>query len=250
LRRFQGGDNFPALSFSIKQCKALVTRSRILKTGECIYCGKLGALTADHIPPKNLFPRPRPSNLITVPSCHKCNKGFELDDEYFRFAVTTGIDGAAFPRELALSIEAINKLKDTKKIRFAQKMLASRTRESVYTPAGIYLGEAWALNIDAARVEKVVSRVIRGLFYSHSEKRLPEFKQIVIRSNWPGWNSGSNSEDVAAWKEIFDALCSVQMRVISEGVFRYSYIMDDEVPSGSAWWLSFYEHRNFLGVTL
>jgi hypothetical protein len=49
----------------------------------CIYCQKNEATTVDHVPPKAMFPKPRPANLITVPCCDPCNKSFKNDDEYF-----------------------------------------------------------------------------------------------------------------------------------------------------------------------
>ena len=49
----------------------------------CIYCQTNPKETNDHVPPKGLFREPRPSNLITVPACLKCNNGFSGDDDYF-----------------------------------------------------------------------------------------------------------------------------------------------------------------------
>ena len=49
----------------------------------CIYCGNTEDLTKDHIPPKTLFPKPRPSNLITVPCCKNCNGSFSLEKDLF-----------------------------------------------------------------------------------------------------------------------------------------------------------------------
>src|SRR4051812_30015103 len=55
---------------------------------ECVYCGLNGPITDDHVPPKNLFPYPRPSNLITVPACNDCNKSFSKDDEWLRLTLS------------------------------------------------------------------------------------------------------------------------------------------------------------------
>jgi hypothetical protein len=49
-------------------------------------------MTRDHIPPKNLFPRPRPSGLHTLPCCETCNNRASDDDEYFRLAVSSLIN--------------------------------------------------------------------------------------------------------------------------------------------------------------
>jgi len=50
----------------------------------CYICYSTKNLTKDHIPPKNLFPSPKPTNLITVWCCRKCNEKFSLIDESFR----------------------------------------------------------------------------------------------------------------------------------------------------------------------
>ncbi len=129
-------------------------------------------------------------------------------------------------------------------------MLVSCGKKPVYTPTGLYLGHAPALEIEATRVVRTVSRTIRGLFFHRSKRRLPSASRIRVWSDWFGRDSSLDPETMAAWKEIFEALCTQPIHVVGEGVFRYSYLMDDEVPSGSAWWLSFYQHRNFIGVSL
>lgn len=58
------------------------------KFGICALCGKRRPITREHVPPKNLFLPPRPTNTITVPVCEPCNHGFHLDDEYFRVYVS------------------------------------------------------------------------------------------------------------------------------------------------------------------
>lgn len=55
----------------------------------CVLCGKNIATTREHVPPKNLFKKPRPDNLITVPACENCNSGSSKDDEYFLHFVAT-----------------------------------------------------------------------------------------------------------------------------------------------------------------
>lgn len=148
------------------------------RTGECAYCGAVGPVTRDHVPPENLFPEPLPKNLITVPACNTCNGSFKLDDEYFRLAVTAGIDGEAYPRELAHSIAAIKKLADPKKRPFARRMLAAQHLVEVKTPAGIHLGHAPGQIVDGDRVLKTVKRTVRGLYFHHVGRRLPAEHEI------------------------------------------------------------------------
>ena len=49
-------------------------------------------LTTEHVPPKSLFPKPRPSNLITVPSCESCNVRFAQDEVLFRLYCSATCD--------------------------------------------------------------------------------------------------------------------------------------------------------------
>lgn len=58
------------------------------QAGPCFNCGAPSE-TRDHVPPKGVFPAPRPKQLITVPACRKCNNSTKLDDEYFRWFVAT-----------------------------------------------------------------------------------------------------------------------------------------------------------------
>jgi hypothetical protein len=50
---------------------------------EKCYCCNENTISREHIPPKCLFLTPRPSNMITVPSCQKHIFAKSKDDEYF-----------------------------------------------------------------------------------------------------------------------------------------------------------------------
>lgn len=65
-----------------------MSKSKPSKMGICTYCGFRKPVTADHVPPKNLFDQPYPPNMFTVPACADCNGGFKKDDDYFRIALT------------------------------------------------------------------------------------------------------------------------------------------------------------------
>lgn len=58
----------------------------------CYLCNSTENLTKDHIPPKNLFPSPKPTNLITIWCCKKCNGKFSLIDESFRVFTSSVIN--------------------------------------------------------------------------------------------------------------------------------------------------------------
>src|SRR5579872_3566373 len=66
----------------------------------CYLCRGTENLTSDHLPPKNLFPKPRPANLITVPCCAACNEGFSKLDEQFRAFITMPVNVSSVGKEI------------------------------------------------------------------------------------------------------------------------------------------------------
>ncbi len=58
----------------------------------CYLCSSEKDLTREHIPPRGLFLKPRPANLITVPCCGRCNNSHSKDDELLRLIVSGGIN--------------------------------------------------------------------------------------------------------------------------------------------------------------
>ena len=75
----------------------------------CAYCGSPSPTTRDHIPPKGVFPSPRPDDLITVPSCAACNQGASGTDEFFRtfLSLRVGVDTAPTSRLWRQALEGI-----------------------------------------------------------------------------------------------------------------------------------------------
>jgi len=68
-------------------------------TGKRTHCYSCGVAliagvnrTVDHVPPKGLFSKPRPNNLLTVPACLSCNNSKSDDDEFFRLLATMGVN--------------------------------------------------------------------------------------------------------------------------------------------------------------
>ena len=202
---------------------------------ECIFCGSTEKITADHIPPKCLFPAPKPTNLITVPSCEKCNNSYKKDDEYFRICVLVQPDvsptgwkiwnekviGSSLKRSLSLRKHLLNNLIPVK----------------LRSPSGLYLGDAEALRFPVRRINPVVKRIVRGLYWHHFRRRLlPGVKFLVVKD-----------PDISGIVDIIQNhthLSSVQVET-----FQYRYGAAVEDPDQSVWLLRFYRATTFLVVT-
>lgn len=142
----------------------------------CYLCGQK-ATTRDHIPPASIFPKPRPSNLTTVPSCRPCNEDAQLDDEYFRLVVTTGSPDSNVAQTLVNS-KIIRQFKRRRAL-LVEFMRGAIDRIEVRSPGGIILGHEPGFRFDRSRVQKIIDKTVRGLFYHHYDQRLPD--DYVVR---------------------------------------------------------------------
>jgi hypothetical protein len=79
-------------------------------------------LTRDHIPPESFWGGSPPTNLITIPSCYRCNNRASLDDEYFGAVIAGRPDLGAAAALLRPSVaRAFNNPKKSKKGRATPK---------------------------------------------------------------------------------------------------------------------------------
>ncbi len=197
----------------------------------CAYCGD-PATTADHVPPECIFTPPRPSNLVTVPACTTCNHGASNDDATFRnhLSVMAGSFGesANAAERLQPSLRAIRRDKRT----LARTVLGARPVER-FSTGGIYLGQGIAVPTPPEARERVLMRIVRGLFWHHLGERVPadRIKLIYIDKSKP------------AWKETLDGLLSMphEYRTIGTGeTFEYRYARDESDPGVSFWMMTFF----------
>ncbi len=207
----------------------------------CIYCGAEDDLTADHVPPKNLFPSPRPSNLLTVPACGKCNSSFEKDDEYFRLTLIMREDLAHHPDVQRVFPRVAKSLSKPTKRGFRKGFLEAVRFVEVQTSAGIILGRRNAMTIDTSRLKRVVERVTRALFYVERDRPLPPYYKIRCYLE-PELPEGDDDPRAV----IVRTLLAQSARTFGDGVFSYRYDLSSDDESASAWLLVFYERAYFI----
>lgn len=197
---------------------------------ECAYCDDGGdqELTRDHVPPKSLFGRPLPKDLITVPCCLPCNREWFRHDEYFQLIMKMGVDRDKFPDAVSSSVRAINNLTRAESRRYAAYLWKSvRLREH-------------AVIADRGRIESVLRRIVRGLYYNHAKRRLPA--DVPFRL-WPLGDSSGRERGIE-----FDATDWIPaLTYIGGGEFGYClYAPRRDAPFATISMLDFYQHRKFL----
>jgi hypothetical protein len=216
--------------------------------GNCIYCGKYATLTDDHIPPKNLFPKPRPSDLITVPSCSMCNLGASKDDEYLRLTLTLRED--VFPTQAAQKVIPFvyRSLKKPKKIGFQQALFGSMREVYLRSRSGLYIGKRPAYDVDLKRINNVVERITKGLFYHEQEKPVPS-NYVTHTFAIEEMEYFPPEPREYLFEKVFPSLFSLTPRVFGESVFSYQVMFSQDDENTSAWLMKFYDRVPFIGLT-
>ncbi len=215
------------------------------KRATCTYCYKRRVLGRDHVPPKTLFPRPRPANLITVPACTACNTRASKDDEYFRDVVSLR-DDANTPAAKLVRETAINSLYRPQRAGFRRSFLKNVASQDVFSAAGIFLGKKIAYTVDSRRLDRVIRRVTRGLHLHHHGQRLPARYSV-----WARTLSAIEPEPQAmlAVQKMAEAARQGRRWDIGQGVFSYWHAVAADDPRGALWFYVFYESICFMAIT-
>lgn len=205
---------------------------------KCVYCNLSESTTDDHVPPKSFFPKPRPSDLITVPSCLDCNKGAGKDEEFFLATFMFSYAGVSEAGTM-LWTEKLNRMYD-KNIGLRRKIADHLILSSLYTPSGIYLGNGMTINTDEKRFETVVNKILKGLYFFEYNQTFPDSAEITtfylnqkkdyepVKKVAPELKFGSRSWD---------------------GIFEYKFNRLPNDPSGSIWLFRFWGQIFFWSVT-
>jgi len=202
-----------------------------MKNNLCIYCGKNPASTKDHVPPKSFFPRPRPANLITVPSCGDCNNMFGKDDERVRNIVTS-INTTEIHPAIRQQIANNRQRSFHRAEGFSNflHLLSSIELTGHQSANGEYIYKAPAFNLDQEVIDRFIERMTRALlFYENGI----EWTELDVK-----WKLSPNIQEMPSEAQRF--LLNGQVKEIGDGVFSYvGYFLQGKVTS--LWLMSFYD---------
>lgn len=134
----------------------------------CYLCGEEHNLTREHIPPKGLFPEPRPSDLITVPCCAKCNHSNHKADERFRLFVSSAFNRNAAGTTIWNKKVLQRTIKKGRQRPFVSQMLRSAAMIRRNGPFGLL--SAPYVTVPQAEITPTLVRVAKGLLYRHFPK--------------------------------------------------------------------------------
>jgi hypothetical protein len=215
----------------------------------CVICNEKPATTDDHIPPKCLFASKDRINLIKLPTCLDCNNHSSKDDEYLRAILISRADVEENQNTDELRNALMRSLSDPKQHGFQKLYSKAIVVKKVFSPAGLYLGDHPVFSVDYGRLEKVLSKVIRGLYYYHSARVLRNDYSIKIIAEDDLNLQPQKLKDFIKSKILFYVDKTV-LHKIGENTFHYKYLLTKEDKCAGAWVLRFYGKVHFLALVL
>jgi len=169
-----------------------------------------------------------------------------MDDEYFRMMLVMRQDAnhPAVPKLLPAVMRGLGK---SQKRGMLRGVLKNMRTVSLKTPAGLYVGQAEAYNVNLERLGRVTDRIVKGLYFKEFGSRLPSTHGISSFAE-------SGLTDIAqelrlTIEETVTSLISNPPRVIGEGVFEYWFQATGEDSATTAWLMRFYAVESFFCIT-
>jgi hypothetical protein len=218
------------------------------RKGQCVYCGRLGPTTDDHIPSEALFAKDDRRNLIKVPSCIRCNNKAAKEDEYFKLVLTLNGEVFDHPDVQKVLPSVLRSLHNPHNRDIKIELLKTLRRTNPRTPGGLLLPAKPMFVARADRVERVIERVTKGLFFHEKGYRLPD-DHMAIGFSPTRFIDADKDFSEHLRKSLIEPVSTQKPKTIGNDVFSYKFLWDGTDPNSSAWLFLFYKRVPFIGGT-
>lgn len=193
----------------------------------CYLCGKdlIEPTNRDHVPPKQLYTeeirKKHSPNMLTIPVHEACNKSFQHDEDYFVNTLAPFALGSYSGDSLFRDV--FKKYSDGIKRPLVHKTLNEFER----TPSGLILPENLVVKrFEGNRLHRVAWKIVRGLYFYHFNKVLPETTLNNLSIIPPGQ---------VPPKEFLMALSDLDGLGSYPGVFDYKFVEVPELEGFNYW---------------
>lgn len=223
----------------------------------CVFCRKTCASTRDHVPPKGLWPKPRPQ-LITVPACRLCNEGAHKDDEFMqRLACTVGTENNESAFQVSQNVLRSIRKPEAEGLR--KGFGKSVTPVSLITPSGLYAGMGLKLHLDGDRLRRILTKITIGLLWQNKKEqmklaRVVPFSEALVPRLPPNYSvivhRIGGSPPISSMRHNEQRILKFPDHSIGKGIFAYKYLISAEDSFLSVWRFTIYNCWSFMGYTL
>jgi hypothetical protein len=129
----------------------------------------------------------------------------------------------------------------------AVKLLGDLQQVIKYSEGGTYIGQRSIFKIDYPRVEAVLTKTIRGLFWSVVGHPLPESHQVQVYVLEAFDDLFWKDEKLTRWLQIGIAQ---EPHVIGDNIFSYRYKFSVDDQDTSIWVMEFYGYYPVIAFTV
>lgn len=192
--------------------------------------------------------KPRPSDFVVVPSCKSCNSGASKDDECFKTVMVLKDRAGSHPEAAASRPSVFRALAMPNKRRFTRRILESVRQVALRTPGSLHVGAAPAFDVDLVRLDRVVERITRGLYWHHhNHVRLPIDHKVAVWSE-DGLRDITAADALHLRRTLVDPILNNPARSIGRNVLRYWYASGNH-EHVTGWLFEFYGDVRFVAFT-
>ena len=201
------------------------------REGVCVYCGKRKPVTTEHVVARAFFPKPKPSNLITVDACYDCNNTKSKQDLYVRDILLLDMSSSQNVKATSLRDGEFIRSVESNRSEMARVVMSDARPQPLLTPLGDYLGHVFAVPIERERWDRYFGLMVRGLWYHLRKELIPDDCKFDVYAM-------DRFYVQPAWEEM--AALGAELCVITPEVFASLYLIDPDYPFLSRWLLLFY----------
>ena len=188
-------------------------------------------ISREHVPPKSLFLE-RTNNLITIPSCDKCNNGTSRHDEDFKIGMGIYL-GSNMPDIWKETRHSLDKDEPRRKKR--NSILEKTSPVLTCSSTGRW---GHKITIDRTPIDAVVKKIVRGLHWYISGIVLPSKIDLTIIML---------AQDRTIHPESQNILDKFGQKIITgNGAFQAHYALVPNEPHASLWKLTLYQIDCFM----
>lgn len=209
------------------------------KAVACAYCAQVTEqITRDHVVPSTLWGGKgfRPKHPVVVPACGDCQHEYDSEAEYFRNCLVAMMDRGSHPvAERVLTGSMDRNLKKSK--RAASELLKGLRLLPRMTPSGIMTGAGLGFQIDIVRINRVIEKIVRGIYYHKSRKRFPATHEVRVFVGNGFWEQ-------EGFQHLFATMSGAEHQ--GDDVFTCRYVRDNTDRDTTAWLFVFYGKIGFF----
>ena len=157
---------------------------------QCGYCGKeTPNPTREHIIPSTLWGGKghKAKFPAIVPACGDCQLLYDKDAEFFRNALLLMMDCEQHPKAKHVLKNGVSRsLKRSRKA--VDELFAGLHVAARFTKSGIFIGTDSKIELDLPRFNRIIEKIIRGIYFLKSQKPFPSTHEICVFPGNGFWN--------------------------------------------------------------